>query len=213
MKAFQWKRLCAAFAALMLGVFCSACSQPSAPVTGSELEALRAEYPYVEGNPFASVMGVEDLKEFQRDERFAGFVEVTLTGEPERISLSLSPAAGLPATTIINYTIPAHVDSVLYKTDCFAGESDILLCISGAAEGYDLSPFKKNSKFVMEISVPHPDTVEASLESAYSVSSLKSFYLTNQNVLLSMQDIPGAFEDYTGWNIDAFRRELKKKLS
>ncbi|MDD6175773.1 MAG: hypothetical protein PUC59_08460, partial [Firmicutes bacterium] len=88
----SFKKLCAVLAALMLGVFCSACSQPPEPVTGSELEALRAEYPYVEGNPFASVVGVEDLKEFQRDERFAGFVEVTLTGEPERISLSLSPA-------------------------------------------------------------------------------------------------------------------------
>ena len=33
------------------------------------------------------------------------------------------------------------------------------------------------------------------------------------NTERAMQDIPGAFEDYTGWNIDAFRRELKKKLS
>ena len=209
MKAFQWKRFCAVLAALMLGVFCSACSQPPEPVTGSELEALRAEYPYAKTNEALSMAHVKDIAAFNNNE-LAAFVSVTITGPYTSTSTTESPAEGMPAMTTSTYFVPAHVDSVLYQSH-FGGQTEIVLRIRGAMDGDNLDCYREGSKIVTMLTVPAAG-LNAS-ENEYFSGTESSFYLTDNNVLVSMSDQHPAFHQYSGWNADAFRQELKKALS
>ena len=215
---YQIKKICIGLAALLLCLPFSACKQTSAtqsfpePITGSKLESLRAEYPYVEGNPFASVVGVSELKDFNK-ENFAGFVQVTITGKPEILSTSLAPAEGMDATTITNYQISAHVDSVLYQSNLFSGEHDIKLCLSGAANGQNIEKYAEGLQFVVAISIPYPNTMEAELKAAYLCSCSGTYYVTDQNFLLEMSQAHPAIYKYSGWNLEAFCQELNRVFS
>ncbi len=211
MKKTKFKRMIlAALLAALLSMICACQKGGAAPVSGSELEALRAQYPYAQKNEQLAQVSINDIAAFNNSE-FAAFVAVTITGAYTTGETTDSPAEGMPATATTTYYIPAHVDSVLCQNSLFGGQNEITLRIRGAMDGDNLNCYQTGKKLVTMLTFPAAGL--NALADEYFSGTESSFYISDNNVLLAMSDQHPAFNEYSGWNLDAFRQELKKKFS
>ena len=206
-KKISFAKILSAFLLLLIVFTTCACKNSgAAAVSGTELQTLRGQYPYAKKAELVAETSVKDIAAFNNKE-FAAFVSVTITGEPREETTSASPAAGMAAVKTVTYYIPAHVDSVLFQSSLFGGQSDITLRIRGALDGENLGCYASGKKIVTMLTVPDAELKAAAGE--YFSATSTSFYQAENRILLAMSEQHPAINQYSGWTVDAFCQAVK----
>ena len=191
-QGFRRALLTATAAALCTLSVCG-CSAPHA-LSAEETAKLREEYDYVQANPTFCFAGItEDIRLWKNDDTVA-LVAVTVT---ER--------EGTAADGPFNSSYyPVHVDEVLDRADDLPELGDEVIHFN---DEYTLTGYERlvpGNRFLLMLFRPDSFAVDKGFV-YYQSSLLFAFQLTEDGVLVSMNDFPG-FDQYTGWYLDEFAR-------
>lgn len=191
----------------LFGAACACRQTHPEPVSGTSLEALRAEYPCVEEDAQLSMGSPASIKEvFESTNPRIAAVTLSITGEAATENVYLPDTVDGHMLTFTTYYYPAHIDSVLYKPDGITLNNDILYA-AGSAYHEQFQPGKKYVVFL--VPETNSETNEI-IENTYRSYLPESYFLTENEVLMSMMDAYPVFAKYSGWNVNAFKDELNQ---
>jgi hypothetical protein len=207
MKKIFWRVVSPVMVVFLLGIICACQQTYPEPVSGTALEALRTEYPCVEEDEQICMDSPASIKEvFESYNPRIAAVVLSITGEADTKNVYLPDTVDGHTLTFTTYYFPAHIDSVLYKPNGISFNSDI---IYAAGSSY-YEQFQPGKKYVVFL-VPETNTVTNEVvENTYRSYLPENYYLTKNDVLLSMMDTYPAFMQYSGWNVNAFKAELNQ---
>lgn len=205
---------------LCLAVLLSSCStdNPQNKLSKTELEELRTEFPYNDvDNTLEDRIVLEhfqDLSKYQNNSlnrpAIDAVIIVTLTGEmfsekakevlPFRENTSDSPPA--PTTLVGNYCFAIVEDILWGGIESEVGEEVVIgLGSSLRAEGLDYKHcFIPGQRYVMLVNQSENDSIGV----FYPTSKYASYYLTDDDILLSITSEPG-FDECSGLTVLAFK--------
>lgn len=208
MKKVKFIRIISAILIFLIACSMCACGQAK-PLSEEEIAELRQTYPICDYNPLISASDIESLDVFLDDENFAAFVTVTVTGEWESETKSIDSGMGMSDVSALY--LPVHIDSVLCKSEnADISPSDQIFKFTEAFTSTCKDAFQKGKQYVMLIYAPDSDSAFTLHKDAYSTDSPLCYYLTDDDVLLSVNDIFTAIDQYSGWSVGAFTSEMKK---
>ena len=223
------RKLLCLLAALML---LSACAQEPRPerVTDEELAALREDYPVVEYGygSLSNGPSLETLVESglyttpeslmaDPEHPYYAAVIVTLQGEWRQLTGYASPFGdpvwdeALPSSAgqITWEVLDAEIDEILWGGEGLAVGDTITVGFGdvGFLGAYPLEEtFLPGGRYVFFLT---PSTIFD--EPAYGAARSSAYYLTGDDVALSVENLPGA-EALSGYYLPAFRGELQQML-
>lgn len=194
-------------AVCLVGAACACRQTYPEPVNGAALEALRAEYPCAAENEQISMGVPSSIKEvFESQNPRLAAVVLSVTREATTQNVYLPDTVDGHTLTFTTYYYPAHIDSVLYQPDGVSLNSDIIYA-AGSAYHEQFRPGKKYVVFL----VPETDAeTNEAVENTYRSYLPENYYLTENDVLMSMMDVYPVFAKYSGWNVNAFKAELNQ---
>lgn len=207
MKKIFGRVISALMVVFLLGAACACQQTYPEPVSGTALEALRTEYPCVKEDAQLSMGSPASIKEvFESSNPRIAAVTISITGEATTENEYLPDTVDGHTLTFTTYYCPAHIDSVLYKPNGVSINSDIIYA-AGSAYHDQFQPGKKYVVFL--VPETNNETNEV-IENTYRSYLPENYFLTENNVILSMMDAYPVFAQYSGWNVNAFKAELNQ---
>ena len=194
-------------------IFLSACGTDSVRprLSDEEISALRQEYPYDEQSAASTSNAEIDRVVHLIDAVVVIKIEGDSFTNPVFASPVDDPSAPFSNTVDCEY-LQAHIEKVLFDSAGLSESDTVNLFFGSVLYAGSLEAFKTGERYLCLINKPDEDELFAYDETVFSCSKNSSAYLTKDNFLLALTQ-QGYLEEYTGYSLEAFCKELLPLLS